>query len=204
MTKDSTARTYQPPSTAKPGVPQATSIEGLYFIPADERLDERGSFTQLGQVPAIESITGEPFVIKQFNLARSNKNVIRGFHAEQWNKLVTVASGSVYCVLVDIRQDSPTFMAQEHLLLGNQPDALTGMLYISAGVANSVCVTEAPVNYLYAVDALYEDRDPQFDVALNLFDTTLAIQWPIDRDQMVISERDLQAQSLESFLAHRT
>ena len=66
----------------------------------------------------------------------------------------------------------------------------------SKGLGNSLCVVNGPVDYLYAVDALYRERDTSGDQAISLFDPELAIPWPISREQMIISERDKQSVNL--------
>lgn len=174
-----------------------TKIDGLYFIPHKHFPDNRGFYSELARVPEIEVVTGAKFTIKQLNQSRSNTNVIRGFHAEDWNKLVTVTSGLCFCALADFRKESPTFGFVETLYLGTAETALKGSIYISKGIGNSLCVVEGPADYVYAVDALWGERDASKDTAINLFDTDLAVEWPIPLEQMVISDRDRESISLK-------
>ncbi len=176
-----------------------TKIAGLFYIPHKTFPDHRGFYQELGRVPEIEAVTKEKFVIKQFNQSRSNTNVIRGIHAEDWNKFVTVTTGICYCALVDLRKDSPTFGQYETLYLGHsdQKEVLNGSIFISKGVGNSMCVTQGPVDYIYAVDAVWSQRDPSKDKAINLFDKDLNIPWPIKKEEMIISQRDLDIISLK-------
>src|ERR1700752_3919567 len=39
----------------------------------------------------------------------SHERVVRGIHAEPWDKLIQVAVGRTYSVEVDLRPESPTF-----------------------------------------------------------------------------------------------
>lgn len=173
-----------------------TKLSGLYYLDNQPVLDERGYFVDLANLALLRQLTQHDFVIKQVNLSRSYERVIRGIHAENWNKLVTITSGQAYCAICDLDPNSPTFAQVETFVLGKQAPALTGSLYISAGLGNSICVTEGPVDYVYLVDQLYAERDPQGDRAINLFDPTLNINWPIPRQDMVISERDQNSISL--------
>ncbi len=187
-------KTYQPTNENKVSETiHETTIDGLYYIPHKHLPDDRGFYSELARTPEIDSLTGETFIAKQFNQSRSNTNVIRGFHAEDWNKLVTVTNGVCFCALVDLRKDSPTFGKSETLLLGTQGDALKGSIYISKGIGNSLCVVSGPADYIYAVDAVWANRDTSNDVAINLFDPDLGIEWPIEREKMIISQRDLQS-----------
>jgi len=176
----------------KPGV-YKTKIEGLYYLSYNFTADERGFFAEVGHAHKIEAVTGQPFKIAQINHSRSNLNVIRGMHAEGWNKLTTVINGLAFSALGDVRPESPTFGRVETFEFGPDNGGLKGSLYISQGIANSVCVLKAPVDYIYCVDKLYQDRDPRGDQAISLFDPDLAIAWPIKREQMIISTRDKDA-----------
>jgi dTDP-4-dehydrorhamnose 3,5-epimerase-like enzyme len=173
-----------------------TSINGLYYIAHSIHPDERGSFAELSLIPDLEKVIGFPFVTKQINLALSKHNVCRGFHAEGWNKLVTVIAGSGFSALADIRPTSPTFKKVENFVLGEADEALKGSLFITKGIANSICALTASVHYLYLVDRLYRDKDKSDEGAISLFDPQLSVDWPIPQSQMIISDRDKNAHTL--------
>lgn len=174
-----------------------TSIEGLYFVPHKSFPDDRGFYAELARVPEIEAIIGQEFCVKQFNQSRSKTNVARGIHAENWNKLITVTTGLCYCALVDFRPDSPTFGKYESFYLGVDEKALKGSIFVSAGIGNSFLVLKGPADYLYAVDAVWAERDADGDIAVNLFDPDINIQWPLDKNEMIISDRDRNCVSLK-------
>lgn len=173
-----------------------TKIDGLYFLAYNFNADERGFFAEVGHAHKIEAVTGKPFKVAQINHSRSNLNVVRGMHAEGWNKLTTVINGLAFSALADVRPESKTFGLVETFEFGPENGGLKGSLYISQGIANSVCVLKAPVDYIYCVDKLYQDRDPLGDKAISLFDPDLKIDWPIKKEQMIISERDKNAVTL--------
>lgn len=185
---------YQPlpELEVQPGIFK-TAIGGLYYLAYSFAADGRGFFAEVGHSHKIEAVTGRPFKIAQINHSRSQANVVRGLHAEGWNKLVTVINGLAFSALADVRPDSPTFAKVELFELGPDNDGLKGSLFISSGIANSVCVLKAPVDYIYCVDRLYADRDKAGDQAISLFDPDLNIPWPLDRSKMIISERDKNA-----------
>lgn len=186
---------YQPTEALKiaDGV-YKTKISGLNYLTFPMFGDDRGVFTSFHKIPKLNPILGTDFVVKQLNYAYSIPNVIRGMHGEAWNKLITVLSGKALCVLADIRPNSPTFLKTEYFEFEFDPKAKTlSGLYITQGIANSICVLKGPVGYLYAVDQLYEDRDVKGDQAISVFDPDLAIDWPLSKDQAVISERDTKA-----------
>lgn len=175
-----------------------TSIPGLLYVDTVVHGDNRGFYREIAIVPDLEKVLGFDFHIKQLNHADSQKNVIRGMHGEDWNKLVTVTNGRCLCVLADIRPDSPTFLKIEYFLLGFGENAIPGSFFITKGIANSMFIVEDPVEYIYAVDELYRDRDKSGDVAISLFDPDLNIQWPIPKEEMIISDRDKNSVTLRS------
>lgn len=167
-----------------------TSIDGLLFIKNDILADERGFFRTTVIIPDLDEVLEKRFEVKQINHSNSVKNVVRGMHAEDWNKLIMVTSGKCFCALADIRSSSPTFKKVEYFLLGEGKGTLAGSIYVEKGIANSLCILEGPVNYVYCFDKLYRDRDPAGDKAISIFDKDLDIQWPIQKDEMIISQRD--------------
>ncbi|MCB9800832.1 MAG: dTDP-4-dehydrorhamnose 3,5-epimerase family protein [Pseudomonadales bacterium] len=181
----------------------STSLDGLYFVASKKFDDNRGYYAELTRIPELDEVRNKKFNVVQVNLARSNKNVVRGIHSEDWNKLVTITNGVAFCAFVDMRPDSPTFGAVETVTLGVGKEALHGSFFIPKGIGNSLCVTEGPVDYLYYVDALYKDRDRSFDRAVSLFDPDLAINWPLPKDKMVISERDSNATTVRAIFPEK-
>jgi dTDP-4-dehydrorhamnose 3,5-epimerase len=167
-----------------------TSIDGLLYY--DHKLlgDDRGFFSEVAHLPIIQKISGIDFSVKQVNHARSEKNVVRGIHAEDWNKFTFIASGKAFCAVADLRPESATYKHVETFVLGFDDQSLHGGLFIPRGLGNSIAVLEGPLDYIYFVDKLYSERDPAGDTAISLFDPQLAIDWPIPREQMIISERD--------------
>lgn len=170
-----------------------TSITGLFFYQSEQHVDNRGYYAELVKIPEINPFCGQPFVPAQMNHSHSKQSVIRGFHAEDWNKLITVIRGECYCVFADFRTDSASFGQTVAMTLGTENSALYGCVYIPSGVGNSSLALSSEVEYIYFVDKLYADRDPRGDVAVSLFDPDLAVDWPLPKDKLTFSERDTQA-----------
>lgn len=47
--------------------------------------------------------------LTQISVAISKRDVLRGLHTSPYSKLVNIISGAVYDVVVDFREESPTF-----------------------------------------------------------------------------------------------
>ena len=149
------------------------------------------------EVKQIRQEINPNFQIQQVNLSVSKSKVLRGIHAENWNKLVTVLSGQAQLVIADIRQDSPTYKKLVYFNINaNEQSDFGESLYISAKLGNSICAINGPVYYLYGVDQSYQERNKDDDQAISVFDPDLNIQWPFSRDELIISQRDLNSINL--------
>jgi dTDP-4-dehydrorhamnose 3,5-epimerase len=164
-------------------ITHAKIIRDVLIIKRPTFPDDRGLFREPFRLNDLEKELGHEFNICQWNHAVSKPKVIRGLHAENWNKLVYLATGKSTSFLVDIRPESETFGKVEKIEL-DESDLQA--LYIPKGVANSICVvSENEVNYMYLVDAYYDGKDT---TAIAWDDPDLNIDWPIK--DPVISERD--------------
>ncbi len=175
---------------------QKTSIEGLLVLKRPIHEDERGFFREVFHIDEIEKTLGIEFKGLQMNHAHSKPKVLRGIHAENWNKIIAPIRGEVFVVIVDIRPDSPTFAKFETFTI-NEENRIA--LFISKGLANSYCVTGSiDVDYVYLVDAYYDGTDKR---AVAFDDPTLGINWPVK--DPIISERDKNNPSLKELFPEK-
>lgn len=163
-----------------------TEIEGLYTVKYKVFEDNRGSVMEFYRQSDFEA-AGLPALgdRPQVNAPLSVKGAIRGIHAEYAHKLVSVASGTVYAVIVDLRKDSRTAgkWVGFNLVRGEG-------LFVSRGLGNSFQSTsEEPSVYLY-----YFEQEWQPDMSgksCNPLDADLNIDWPLPEGAgMIISDKD--------------
>lgn len=160
-----------------------TSMEGLLVLKRPLHSDERGFFREIFHLDEVETTLNISFKGVQMNHAFSKPNVLRGIHAENWNKVIAPLNGEVFVAVVDIRVDSPTFGQVETFTINDRNRIA---LFVQKGLANSYCVTgDTPVDYVYLVDAYYDGSDQR---AVAWDDPDLNIKWPVQNP--LISERD--------------
>src|SRR3989344_3989791 len=136
---------------------KTTSIPGLLILERPVFEDERGFFRELFHKDELEEIAGVKFEVIQVNHSHSLPRVIRGIHAEGWNKIIYPVSGEVFIAVVDLREDSATFAKVETFHIG---DNQRFGLFVPKGLANSFCVTGTkPADYFYLVDSYYDGSD---------------------------------------------
>lgn len=162
---------------------EKTSIGGLLILRRPIHKDERGFFREIFHLNEIEEISGISFKGVQMNHAFSYPRVLRGIHAESWNKIICPINGEVFIAIVDVREDSPTFKKVETFIVNDENRIA---LFIPLGLANSYCILGSePVHYIYLVDSYYDGSDTK---AIAFDDPDLKIEWPVK--DPIISERD--------------
>jgi dTDP-4-dehydrorhamnose 3,5-epimerase len=125
------------------------------------------------------------------NHSRSHRGVLRGLHTRselREAKLVRVAHGRVFDVVVDLRPDSPTFLRWRSFVLDDEEHL---QVRIPAGCAHGFQVLSDEADVCYKVDAAY---DPDHDVTVAWNDPDIGVAWPLP--EPILSDRDRQAPTL--------
>jgi dTDP-4-dehydrorhamnose 3,5-epimerase len=157
---------------------EQSGIDGLLVVRWRTHADERGFFRQTYQVRELTEALGREPVLRQGNHSRSAPGVLRGFHAEPWDKLVYVVRGLAFAAIADIRPCSPTFGQVRTFMLGEEPLGERIRLFIARGLANSFCTMgDDPVDYLYDVSEYWRPDMSKHSVAWD--DPDLAVGWPV-------------------------
>lgn len=160
-----------------------TVIPGFYEIDLVVHGDNRGWFKENYQKEKLEALGLPAFNIIQNNFSfNEERGVTRGLHAEPWEKYISVANGSVFGAWVDLRA-GPSF--GQTLTIEITPDKA---VFVPRGVANGYQTLTENVTYTYLVNAHWSPETKYTFV--NLFDSELGIEWPIPRDQAIISDKD--------------
>ena len=162
---------------------RTTGIDGLLHVELDVHGDSRGWFKESYQREKLVAQGLPDLRVVQHNVSYNEaRGTTRGIHAEPWNKLISPAFGRVFAALVDLRPGAERRVETFELGVGDA-------IFVPKGLGNSFCTLEPHTVYSYLVDAHWS-ADAEY-VNVNLFDPTLAIAWPVPRDEMVISDKDL-------------
>jgi len=173
-----------------------TSIPGLLLIQRPTFSDERGFFRESARIAEIEEAAGVSFDIAQVNHARSSKNTLRGIHAAPWNKLIYVVSGKVQQVVVDLRENSPTFGKYESFILG---DENRSSIFIPADLGNAYLVLSDEADYVYLTD---QEWEPNREKGVAWNDPDLNIAWELE-GEAVLSEKDQKNPPLKTVFPNK-
>ena len=156
--------------------------------------DERGFFMETFRADLFTESTGVQTLV-QDNHSKSRQGILRGLHYQlehTQGKLVRVTQGSVYDVIVDLRQSSSTFGQSFGLELSVQNNK---QLWVPAGFAHGFYVTSEEAEFVYKCTDYY---NPKAEVSIAWNDINIAIEWPLSGEPM-LSEKDKNALSLEDY-----
>ena len=119
-------------------------------------------------------------------VSTSRKNVLRGIHGDsKAYKLLTCLHGKSYCVVVNNRKDSSTYLEWDWILLDDvNRDRI--LLPPGFGVGYLILSDVAVMHYKWAYKGEYPDIDQQFSLRWN--DEKISINWPIENP--ILSIRD--------------
>lgn len=171
-------------------------LKDAYIIQGFHTGDTRGGFTKSFEKD-IFSGAGIEFCVQETFVSCSMKNVVRGLHFQTMNpqaKLVSVVSGRVWDVVVDLRPESPSFKKWEACELSADSHL---SLYVPRGFAHGFASLEDNTVMLYQCDGKYEKHA---DTGIVYNDPDIGIKWPVDEDKVICSERDMKLQSFKSYL----
>lgn len=177
---------------------EATSIAGLFVVRWDTHGDDRGFFRQTYQQSELAAELGREVTLRQGNHSRSEAGVLRGFHAEPWDKLVYVARGTAFCAIADLRPDSDTFSEVATFRLGDPPGERL-RLFVAEGLGNAF-FTETEVDYVYDVTGEWAPGIDKRAVAWD--DPDLAVDWPATDPELSAADR-ANPTLRERFPSHR-
>jgi len=165
----------------------ATALSGVLIIEPRVFGDERGFFFESFNQKAFRQATGVDVNFVQDNHSRSARGVLRGLHyqiEQPQGKLVRVVRGAVFDVAVDLRKSSPTFGQWLGLELTEENKR---QLWIPAGFAHGFMTLSKSADFLYKTSDYYA---PQFERCIAWDDPDLAIDWPLNDSQPLISVKD--------------
>lgn len=170
-----------------------TSIDGLVTVDSTLIEDDRGWFQEKFHAEKLHGLgVAEGFEIVQTSLAFNRRGATRGFHAEPWNKFISLVDGEAFSAFVDLRE-GPGFGRVCEVELSPLRS-----VFVPPGVANSYqCLTD--LHYLYSVDQHWTPDIHDSMSFVNLADPQIGVDWPIPLAEAIISERDRNHPLLEDF-----
>lgn len=172
------------------------SISGAFEFETNVFRDNRGSFAETFRTDSLIEVIGHQFELCQMNTSVSQRGALRGIHFAEvpkgQAKYVTVAQGRVLDFVVDIRIGSPTFGSWQSVEVSSDS---RNAIYLSEGLGHAFLSLENDTVVNYLVSDIYR---PDKEHGINPLDPKIGLSFPLDLQDLVISEKDLLADSLET------
>ena len=182
-----------------------TNLPGVIVIEPKVYVDKRGFFLETFREDVLlQAGINAHFV--QDNHTRSSQGVLRGLHyqmTQTQGKLVRVAAGSVFDVVVDVRSNSPTFGQWFGTELNEDN---IKMIFVPPGFAHGFVVLSETADFIYKCTDYYH---PESEQVIAWDDPDLNIDWPIaeiaekislsDKDKQNVKLKDQPAEKLPAY-----
>ncbi|WP_404828054.1 dTDP-4-dehydrorhamnose 3,5-epimerase [Flagellimonas crocea] len=165
-----------------------TKLKGCFVIEPQIFEDERGYFFESYNHRDFCEAIGREINFVQDNQSFSKKGVLRGLHFQKGEhaqaKLVSVLSGRIQDVVVDLRKDSPTFAQHFSMELSSENKK---QLFVPRGFAHGFLTLTESAEVLYKCDNFY-NKIAESGI---LFDCPeINIKWLMDFDDLLLSNKD--------------
>lgn len=177
------------------GVMVLTTLQGGTTILPEVRLlkgqrhrDDRGHFCETFHRQRLAELGIDCAFVQDNESLSLQRHTIRGLHFQTGShaqaKLVRVISGAVFDVVVDLRRGSPRFGRYQSFALSADEEA---QLFVPEGFGHGFCTLEVRTLVQYKVSCYYA---PDHDSGLRWDDPDLAIAWPLEEGDPVLSDKD--------------
>ncbi len=163
-----------------------TAIKGAIIIEPERTEDERGFFARTFCHREFEAQGLNPNLAQCSVSFNYKRGTLRGMHFQlaphREAKLVRCTMGSVFDVLLDLREKSPTYCKwiEVELTAHNRR-----MLYVADGLAHGFQTLEDETEVFYQISEFYQ---PEYACGVRWNDPSFGIVWPFPPS--VISLRD--------------
>lgn len=174
-----------------------TTLKDAKIIETDVYGDHRGFFTESYNKERFKEFGIDHNFIQDNHSLSVEPGVLRGLHFQvppkTQTKLIRATTGVIYDVIVDLRKGSPTYKKWEGFILSEYNHR---QLLVPKGFAHGFVTLTPNCNVQYKVDAPYS---AEHDGGILFNDTSLNIDWTIDSDRAIFSDKDKKHPTLEEW-----
>ena len=167
-------------------------LEGIVEITQKEFQDDRGSFMESFNSKHFNNSLKNNITFVQDNLSISKKGVFRGLHFQYefpQAKLVSVLSGEILDIVVDLRKSSKTFGDWCTFEISSKNNK---QIFIPEGFAHGFLALQDDTKVFYKVSNFWNPKD-EFTLKYN--DKKINIELPFE--PTLISEKDKNGLSFD-------
>jgi dTDP-4-dehydrorhamnose 3,5-epimerase len=167
---------------------EETAIPGVRILKPRRFGDARGYFSETFNRRALADVGIDIDFVQDNESLSAAPGTVRALHFQvpdfAQTKLVRVLTGAILDVAVDIRRGSPTY--GHHVAVTLSADN-GWQLLVPKGFAHGFCTLVPDTRVFYKVDAYYSQAH---DAGIIWDDPDVAIDWPVARDEAMLSGKD--------------
>lgn len=157
-------------------------VTGAFSISVERHTDCRGFFSELFSVRKYG-----PQEWRQINCSESYRNVVRGIHRGNYPKLCTCVRGRIFDVVVDLREESPTYLSWDGVWLTEDNNT---QIYIPERCGHGFFAADERNLLVYFQGGEYVPGD---QIETHWLDPDIGIMWPELKENCILSEKDNSA-----------
>lgn len=179
---------------------ETTKLSGVLLITPKRFGDARGYFVETFRASLFEREVGSFHFVQDNQSFSAEVGTVRGLHFQlnpkAQGKLVSCIAGALLDVAVDIRQGSPTYGQFVTAELSPENGC---QLWVPPGFAHGFCTLKPNTVISYKVTDYYS---PEHDRGLLWNDPAIGIDWPVDQNKAVLSDKDQKQPKLSDLQAN--
>jgi dTDP-4-dehydrorhamnose 3,5-epimerase len=164
------------------------SIPDVKILRPTRHGDHRGFFSEVYNKKALVTAGIDIDFVQDNHSVSAKRGIVRGLHFQTppfaQHKLLRVVRGSVFDVAVDLRRGSPSFGKHATAVLSAEA---WNQIFVPIGFAHGFMTLEPDTEVIYKVSNYYA---PDHDKGILWNDPALAIAWPIDDREAILSDKD--------------
>jgi dTDP-4-dehydrorhamnose 3,5-epimerase len=161
-------------------------FKNAFVLETEPYIDHRGKFARIYCQDELKQIGHDKQIVQINHSLTRKRGAVRGMHFQYPPKaevkMVKCLRGSVFDVIVDLRQDSPSFLQWYGGVLS---DDNLKMMYVPEGFAHGYQTLEENSELFYFHTEYYS---PEHEGGVRYNDPRINITWPIEVTE--ISEKD--------------
>jgi len=176
---------------------EALDIPDVKLVTPKRFGDERGYFCEIYNARTFSAAGIDCDFIQDNESFSAAKGTLRGLHYQAppfaQAKLVRVLSGAIVDVAVDARKASPTYGKWVKAELSAENGV---QIFVPAGFLHGFVTLKPDTHVAYKVDNYYDQAS---DGSVKWDDPDLAIDWGVDSNSIILSDKDRNAESWRNF-----
>jgi dTDP-4-dehydrorhamnose 3,5-epimerase len=167
---------------------EPTAIPEVRLITPKRHGDHRGFLSEVYSRRALAAAGIDIDFVQDNHTMTALAGTVRGLHYQlppmAQAKLVRVTRGAIYDVAVDLRRRSPTFGRHVGAIVSAEA---WNQILVPVGFAHGFCTLTPDTEVIYR---LSNDYAPTHERGLLWNDEALRIEWPVESDAAILSDRD--------------